>query len=356
MNELAHRGYDVTIVSSEVLSAERRSMGWVAPSVDQCRLVVAPGDQQIKALISHPDPEMIHVIAGARGTPLGRTVASQCISARKPFGIITEAPDSRGFGGLLRRVKYAHERQRIGRNVSFIMAMGQIGVDWFTNCGYPASSIYPFSYVTGAQDIPSEPRAVDQAIYVGRLLRLKGIDLLLRALANLPGKRLTIIGDGPERSRLQRLARRIHVNERITWEGNHTGPQVAKFIASSSLLVLPSRKDGWGAVINEALMLGTPVVCSSACGASDLIRRTFLGSVFRSGDVADLANKMMLSFDAAIEGEGFKRTLDWTEAIATSKIADYFEQIVRHAKRGGPRPIAPWRTQTTGITMPLIVQ
>src|SRR5437870_11248743 len=59
---------------------------------------------------------------------------------------------------------------------------------------------------------------------------------------------------------------------------------------SADLLVLPSRYDGWGAVINEALMSGIPAICSDNCGAADLVRSSVqLGAVFRAGSAIDLA-------------------------------------------------------------------
>ena len=59
-------------------------------------------------------------------------------------------------------------------------------------------------------------------------------------------------------------------------------------IAAADLLALPSRWDGWGLVVNEALAVGVPVIASNACGASDLIRQDVNGYVFTSEDAASL--------------------------------------------------------------------
>ena len=59
-------------------------------------------------------------------------------------------------------------------------------------------------------------------------------------------------------------------------------------IARHDLFLLPSRFDGWGAVVNEALMCGVPVVCSDNCGAAELLGESWRGEVFRTGSAAGL--------------------------------------------------------------------
>jgi glycosyltransferase involved in cell wall biosynthesis len=56
--------------------------------------------------------------------------------------------------------------------------------------------------------------------------------------------------------------------------------------------VLPSRFDGWGAVVNEALMVGTPVICSNRCGASDVIENGRNGYVFEAGSARALRERL----------------------------------------------------------------
>jgi glycosyltransferase involved in cell wall biosynthesis len=79
------------------------------------------------------------------------------------------------------------------------------------------------------------------------------------------------------------------IANRVFWLGKMNAAQVQARIHDADALILPSREDGWGAVVNEALMAGTPVICSTACGAADLIKDPWLGTVFQSGQVMDLA-------------------------------------------------------------------
>ena len=61
--------------------------------------------------------------------------------------------------------------------------------------------------------------------------------------------------------------------------------------------MLPSRFDGWGAVVNEALMVGTPVICSDRCGASDLIENGRNGYVFEAGNARALRERLHSFFE-----------------------------------------------------------
>jgi glycosyltransferase involved in cell wall biosynthesis len=99
-------------------------------------------------------------------------------------------------------------------------------------------------------------------VAVGRLIRQKGFDLLLRALAQCEGagrkSRLVIVGEGPERSALDALAHELGIADRVLMAGFVADP--AAWYAHGDIFVLPSRWEGFGHVMVEALACGLPVV------------------------------------------------------------------------------------------------
>ncbi len=107
--------------------------------------------------------------------------------------------------------------------------------------------------------------------YAGRLVPEKGVDLLLRAAAGLTGDwRIRLLGDGPERGRLQRLAQSLNIAERVDFLGLVPSAQTAAHYAQMDALVLPSRRmpnwtEQFGRVLIEAMACGVPVV-GSDCG------------------------------------------------------------------------------------------
>ena len=126
---------------------------------------------------------------------------------------------------------------------------------------------------------------------MGRIVRLKRVDILLSALATVTPRNwvLQIVGNGEEKSKLQDLAKSLCLSENVVFTGVLDNSRVRKTLAQSDVLILPSDFDGWGAVVNESLLSGTPVICSDYCGAADLIRDDTLGALFECNSVKSLA-------------------------------------------------------------------
>jgi glycosyltransferase involved in cell wall biosynthesis len=112
-------------------------------------------------------------------------------------------------------------------------------------------------------------------LFLGRLVPVKGADLLLRACAGLDGVELVLAGEGPERPGLERLARRLDTPARFV--GPKLGPERDAWLAAADLLVLPSRvlPDGRGdsapVVLLEALAAGLPLVATRVGGNAELL-------------------------------------------------------------------------------------
>jgi len=111
----------------------------------------------------------------------------------------------------------------------------------------------------------------------------------------------------------------------------------------SDLLILPSRFDGWGAVVNEALMHGVPVVCSSSCGSQDLLRESWRGGVFESEDVSGLRRQILdrLKLGRPTLAER-ARLIEWTSCITGEAAAKYLISVFEHVYGCGTRPHPPW--------------
>lgn len=111
---------------------------------------------------------------------------------------------------------------------------------------------------------------------VGNLLPIKGHDVLLRAIASIssdfPDVTLEIVGDGPERARLQALAQELHIAERVLFLGNQPRQQVAAAMRRCTVFALPSRYEGLGCVYLEAMSVGKPVIGCRGQGIAEIVR------------------------------------------------------------------------------------
>ncbi len=114
-------------------------------------------------------------------------------------------------------------------------------------------------------------------VCVARLDRVKGVDVLLEALGQLSAAgrtlpRVTVVGDGPERPRLERLARRLGLGSVVSFSGAVGYDGVVEALSRSSIFCLPSRQEALSVALLEAMALGLAPVVSETAGPREVVR------------------------------------------------------------------------------------
>jgi glycosyltransferase involved in cell wall biosynthesis len=105
-------------------------------------------------------------------------------------------------------------------------------------------------------------------LFVGRLIERKGLDVLLRALIGVsPSTYLVVIGDGPERQALHALASKLGLANLVLWLGRCSNAETRQWMEKAQALVIPSKYEQWGLVVNEAWLSETLVLGSDTVGA-----------------------------------------------------------------------------------------
>lgn len=163
-------------------------------------------------------------------------------------------------------------------------------------------------------------------IFVGRLIKNKGVADLIEAMKQLPEGELLIVGDGPDRERLETLAQGL----RVTLVGQVDPSTVIDYLKQARVLVLPSRLgDGFPNVILEAMACGVPVVATSIAGIPDLVRHQETGYLFEVGDIKQMATyiNQILKDDNLWEKLG-KRSLEVVQSYSWDIIAPQIEQLL----------------------------
>ncbi len=130
--------------------------------------------------------------------------------------------------------------------------------------------------------------------FAGRLVWEKGADLLLRAFdqvaARIPNARLMVVGDGPERGKLQKQVEVSGLASRVLFFGFWTRTKMERLFAEAWVQVVPSRcVEGFGNVAAEAMMRGTAVIASAIGGLPEIIRDKQTGILVPSADPDALA-------------------------------------------------------------------
>jgi glycosyltransferase involved in cell wall biosynthesis len=131
-------------------------------------------------------------------------------------------------------------------------------------------------------------------VYVGRLAPEKNLTTLVWAFDNVVRQtgsdwKLLFVGDGPERANLDKLVTDSGIAAQVIFAGGSPWHQVPGWLAQSDVLVLPSKSEPWGLVVNEAMVCGMPVIVSQTCGcAPDLVRNGVNGFTFDYARQSDL--------------------------------------------------------------------
>ncbi len=198
--------------------------------------------------------------------------------------------------------------------------------------------VIPFGIDESRWDMvpPPPPGAPPRAIFIGRLVPYKGLDILLRALERVPELRLDIVGSGPEGPRLRTLAQALAVTDRVRWYGEYPDEDLPRRMADADFLVLPSVtvEEMFGLVVVEAMAARRPVITTalpSAVREVNVPGVTGLEVPLR--DVAALAQALeTLGHDAELRrrmGEaGRQRVLErFTQAAMAGKHIELYERI-----------------------------
>lgn len=139
-----------------------------------------------------------------------------------------------------------------------------------------------------ASALPAAPRGPEPSLVsVGRLVPEKGQAILIEAVAELNSQgrplRLQLVGDGPDRERLERLATRLGVAERVDFLGSVGQDKIGGIVKSADLFVLASFAEGIPVALMEAMAAGTPVVSTWVMGIRELIEHEHSGLLVTPG-------------------------------------------------------------------------
>lgn len=149
---------------------------------------------------------------------------------------------------------------------------------------------------------------------VGHLVELKGHDLVIGALALLPGVSLMIAGSGIERQRLEALALALGVRERVRFLGAVPQAELPRYYGAADALVLASSREGWANVLLESMACGTPVVATRVWGTPEVVASADAGVLMaersRQG-VADAVNALRLAYPAHAATRRYAEQFSW---------------------------------------------
>lgn len=196
---------------------------------------------------------------------------------------------------------------RILRSCDVFMVGGTFSKSFLENHGFDSDRIHVlrkpmdavFRQVDGEKDI--------DVLYLGRLSRAKHVDTIIRSasLANeqVPGIRVAIVGDGPERQHLEDLSRSLGLSDTVTFYGWQDDPW--RWLNRSRISILTSEREGFPQAAIQSLYCGVPVVSSNCGDISDIIRSEYNGFIVQDFDDAESYAQIIVSLlqDVELLGE-----------------------------------------------------
>ena len=274
----------------------------------ECLLEYSPDIAHIRGIYHHLSPSILwelkrqrvpvlyHVNDFKLLCPAYNLVANgqaceACIGG-KFFHVASEGcyPGTWPTRAVLAAEAYLHRRlETYQRCVDLFLAPSHFVREMLIESGFPAERIEVLAHF---QALPAEGQLVPDEkyiLYFGRLSAEKGVADLLRAMALLSDIPLLIAGDGPERSRLERLARELNLKN-FLFTGKVDGPELQKLIAGASFSVFPSHAyETLGKSILESYAWGRPVVASDLGSRRELVEHGVTGLLYKGGDCEQLA-------------------------------------------------------------------
>jgi glycosyltransferase involved in cell wall biosynthesis len=282
-------GWDTHVVSFRPAEIEGAQVHHIEgmESVGRLRYLATAG--RIKRLVSELQPDILHAL---HLTSYG-FLAALCETHPRLASVwgtdILQAPGWSPFHSAITR--YALARADHVTATGFRLASATLR---FAPRGKPVTVI-PYGVDT-ERFRPSEDRRPSGPVVIGSVGRLsieKGLPDLLRAAAQLLERRvnlrIVLAGDGPERQRLETLARELHIEASLELRGQVAHENVPGVLREIDIFAMPSRAEGFGVAALEASAAGIPIVASRVHGIPDVVRHGETGLLVPPRNVASLA-------------------------------------------------------------------
>lgn len=360
LGEAANVQMTVNVTKNQ--DAVRKAQGWTETSVRTLTIQLIPKTEWLSFILQQlrERRNSIHLFGSPFEQPKLMLVLFLAIRMGLRVYIISEpySPIAAGYleegkrfsnkvKSWLRPLIYRIYGLVLKKHIEGVFAISPLAVTQYSSMGIEDERIFPFGYfvpstATGPAKsfLPSSLSSNCRIIFVGSLITRKGLDLLIDAAKRLYALgvsfQIDVYGHGdPDSFGFD--------NAYIKYAGKIPFGQAQSIIAKYDSLVLPSRYDGWGVVVNEALLAGVPVVCSDRVGAGAIVKKWGCGSVYRQ-DVADALFDTLFSFvsDSDLRRKMRVAALNIRASLAPTIAGTYMANVLENYRLNLPKPINPW--------------
>ncbi len=229
--------------------------------------------------------------------------------------------------------------QLVRKHAIGALAIGELARREFIRWGIPGERIrflpYAVDPIDSGASADEEPAGSTRFLFLGTLYPTKGVDVLLRAmrevLAAHPQARLELVGNDLSGGSYLHDAERLDIAHAVQFSRPVESRLVGQVLRRCDVLVLPSRHDGWGVVLNEAASVGKAIIASDACGAAyHLVRPGLNGFRVPAGEAGALAEAMgAYCLEPGLSNRHGAESLRIFEEFTPVRNAERFEEALR---------------------------
>ena len=363
MRELRAQNYgDLEIIVGANELDTRRRQGWTPANAQGLEMHHLPAKNwwAFSKRVIDENPKAFHLFGGLWSDRRFLPILAYAQFKKIHVGLITESfmPEIAGVlqdeSTIISRIKawlrpfaYRIAGLTLAHRMQLVFCISELACKQFSKAGFCPKTIYPFGYFVPADRChaldPPIPALVEgqRYIFVGNLIKTKGLQTLTTAFelaaSATPQATLDIYGHGS-----------TALIEPLPQSVRYAGPiefgRAQCVIHEYDALILPSLYDGWGVVVNEALLQGVPVIISDAAGAHAIVQRFGAGKVFAKGNALQLAEVLKTVAENPILLADWKRAaLLCQEFLAPQVAAHYLLMCIEHALgQSDKKPVAPW--------------
>lgn len=293
------------------------------------------------------------IIMGGYEQPTYIMLSILCRIIKKPYIISFDGISTNRLTSKENSLKKIIKKLVINK-ASYIMGNGTVSKRYFNEVfNYPTERIYNQYLTVDGDKITELYKFKDKyrteyrkrynidnnekvLIYSGRLIDIKNVDSVIKAMARLKRSNLTLLiaGGGVLEEKLKKLAKELNVKVVITGFISEQ-EELFKHYFAGDALILPSIYEPWGLVVNEAMFAGLPVLVSNICGCSlDLVKESENGYIVNPDDINDIGKKIeKILYEDKFNNMSLKSKKiisEWTFESSRKSL----EKILKNIKRG----------------------
>lgn len=322
-------GHDVAVAAAPgPLTEELRMPTFPLPLLERKMWRVPEGVRDLHRALRRWEPDVVHC-----HNP-GMAILTSLVTRRGssvPAAVSIHGSPARDYPRVARLLRVSRlVSVACGPGVAQALREQNFVVDHvISNAVSPPPAPADRSTLFGEWGIPEKRPLV---VSVGRLVPSKGHDLVVRAVAGVPDAALAIVGEGPERDRLEREIARLQLTDRVVLAGERRDARA--IVAAADVAVLGSaEQEGLPLVVLEAQAAGTPVVVGDILGVRDVVEDGVSGCIVRSEEeaIANGIRGILEDPDLAriLAAGGLAAAAEYSEEDMVDRFLALYESLVK---------------------------